>query len=257
MTRVFDTYARYYDLLYRDKDYAGEAEYVAAHIRKQAAKGKRILELGCGTGIHAEHLARMGYAVHGVDMSETMLAGAAVRKKGLSPEVAERLSFGPGDARTVRTGDNYDVVISLFHVVSYQITNVDLKAAFATAREHLKPGGIFLFDFWYGPAVLTDPPAVRVKRLEDSEIEVLRIAEPVVHFNENVVDVNYQVMITEKATGQVETFRETHHMRYLFLPEVVGYLEQHGFILEQAEEWGSGKVPGSDTWGVCCVARVC
>ena len=45
MSQVFDAYARYYDLLYRDKDYVGEAEYVAAHIRKQAPQAKRILEL--------------------------------------------------------------------------------------------------------------------------------------------------------------------------------------------------------------------
>lgn len=80
MSQVFDTYAHYYDLLYRDKDYAGESEYVAAHIRKQAPQAKRILELGCGTGAHAEHLARMGYTVHGVDLSKAMLARAEARK---------------------------------------------------------------------------------------------------------------------------------------------------------------------------------
>jgi SAM-dependent methyltransferase len=256
MSPVFDTYARYYDLLYRDKNYAGEAEYVAAHIRNLAPQAKRILELGCGTGVHAEHLARTGYTVHGVDMSEAMLVRAEARKAGLPSAVAAHLSFGHGDVRTVRTGESYDAVISLFHVISYQITNDDLQAAFATAKAHLNPGGVFLFDFWYGPAVLTDPPVVRVKRLGDEEIEVLRIAEPVIHFNENVVDVNYQVMITEKATGGIEQIRETHNMRYLFLPEIAERLGAHGFSLEQAEEWVSGKAPGNDTWGVCCVARI-
>ena len=55
MNPAFDTYARYYDLLYRDKDYAGEAAYVASHIRQHAPEAARILELGCGTGAHAEH----------------------------------------------------------------------------------------------------------------------------------------------------------------------------------------------------------
>jgi hypothetical protein len=96
---------------------------------------------------------------------------------------------------------------------------------------------------------------VRVKRLEDSEIEVLRIAEPVVHYNDNVVDVNYQVTITEKTTGKLEQVRETHRMRYLFLPEITWHLEAQGFGLRRAEEWMSGKSPGRDTWGVCCVAR--
>ncbi|MGO8755140.1 MAG: class I SAM-dependent DNA methyltransferase [Gallionellaceae bacterium] len=256
MSRTFDAYARYYDLLYRDKDYAAESEYVAAHIRRHAPQAKRILELGCGTGAHAEHLARMGYTVHGVDISDTMLARAQSRKAALPPEVAARLSFWLGDVRTVRTGETYDAAISLFHVMSYQTTNEDLQAAFATAKAHLGAGGVFVFDCWYGPAVLTDPPVVRVKRLEDDEIEVLRIAEPKMHPNENVVDVNYQVMITGKATGKLEQIRETHSMRYLFLPEIMEHLAAHGFNLERAEEWMSGKAPGSDTWNVGCVARV-
>ena len=91
-----------------------EADYVAAHIRQHAPQAKRILELGCGTGAHAEHLASMGYVVHGVDLSESMLARAESRKSKLPPEMAARMSFQHGDVRTVRTGQIYDVVISLF-----------------------------------------------------------------------------------------------------------------------------------------------
>lgn len=225
MSQVFDAYARYYDLLYRDKDYAGEAEYVAAHIRKQVPHAKRILELGCGTGAHAEHLARMGYTVHGVDVSEAMLARAEARKAALPTELAARLSFGLGDVRAVRTGETYDAVISLFHVMSYQTGNADLEAAFETASVHLLSGGIFLFDFWYGPAVLAQQPDVRVRRLEDEVIKVTRIAEPELHVNENVVDVNYTVLIEVKATKKVEQVRETHRMRYLFLPELLCFAD--------------------------------
>ena len=53
MNQVFDAYARYYDLLYCDKDYAAEAGYVANHIRKLLPHTTHILELGCGTGAHA------------------------------------------------------------------------------------------------------------------------------------------------------------------------------------------------------------
>lgn len=220
MNPVFDTYARYYDLLYRDKDYAGEAAYVAAHIRQHAPEAVRILELGCGTGAHAEHLARLGFTVHGVDLSEAMLARAEERQAALPADIAARLTFAHGDVRGVRTGETYDAVISLFHVMSYQTANADLEAAFTTAAAHLRLGGLFLFDFWYGPAVLTQQPEVRVKRLEDEEIKVTRIAEPVMRVNENVVEVNYTVFIEVKVTGQVEQVQETHRMRYLFLPEL-------------------------------------
>ena len=107
----------------------------------------------------------------------------------LPAEEAEHLTFASGDVLTVRTGATYDAVISLFHVISYHTINADLEAAFETAASQLTPGGLFLFDFWYGPAVLTQKPEVRVKHLEDEKIEMIRIAEPEMFPNENRVDV--------------------------------------------------------------------
>ena len=60
----------------------------------------------------------------------------------------------------------YDVVVALFHVISYLPDNSDLEAAFARIREHMKPGGILIFDYWYGPAVLTDRPPRGSRRLK-------------------------------------------------------------------------------------------
>jgi SAM-dependent methyltransferase len=247
MKEVFDAYSRYYDLLYRDKDYAGEVAYLASHLRRHAPKAASILELGCGTGAHAEHLARMGYTVHGVDQSESMLARAAARKSTLPAETAARLSFGRGDARAVRTGALYDAVISLFHVMSYQTGNADLQAAFATAAAHLRPGGLFLFDFWYGPAVLAQRAEAREKHLADERIEVVRKAEPVLHENEDVVDVNYTVTILDKATGGTETVRETHRMRYLFLPELA-LLSAGAFEERATHAWMSEALPDAQSW---------
>lgn len=255
MNQVFDTYARYYDLLYQDKDYVAEAEYVAAHIQAHAPQAKRILELGCGTGAHAESLARMGYVVHGVDMSKEMLARAEARKSVLPADVAVRMSFGLGNVRSVRTAETYDVVISLFHVMSYQTTNMDIVAALETAAMHLSQGGLFLFDFWYGPAVLMQKPEVRVKCLEDEKIKVTRIAEPVMHVNENVVDVNYTVFIELKDGGKVEQVRETHRMRYLFLPELSQFLLNTGYELLSQYQWMSNQAPDETAWAGFVIAR--
>ncbi|ACH39577.1 SAM-dependent methyltransferase, type 11 [Citrifermentans bemidjiense Bem] len=247
----FGAYSHYYDLLYKDKDYAGEARYIDELIRKHSPGAKRILNLGCGTGRHDFELMKLGYQVTGLDLSEEMLAVAAKRLTDMHPGPAPAaLRFLQGDVRTVRLGETFDVVISLFHVMSYQSTNDDLHKAFATAKAHVAPGGLFLFDCWYGPAVLSDPPVVRVKRLEDDVIEVVRIAEPEVHYNANTVDVNYQVLITEKATGRVSTLKETHTMRYLFMPEVEGLFAAHGMEMTGSEEWGTGNEPGSGTWAV-------
>lgn len=253
---VFGAYSRYYNLLYKDKDYAGEAEYIHGLVHKYHPGAKTLLNLGCGTGRHDILLAGKGYDVTGVDMSKEMLAVALSNLSTLNPHpLLSSLNFHQGDIRTVSLGRTFDVVTSLFHVMSYQVTNADLLAAFATVREHLNPGGIFIFDCWYGPAVLTDRPAVRVKRLEDEDISVTRIAEPVMHPNENVVDVNYHVFIRDKANGEAEELKETHRMRYLFRPEIEFFLAQSGLTPIDSSEWMSGKAPGFDTWGVCFLAR--
>lgn len=251
---VFGTYSRYYNLFYRDKDYAGEAAYVHDLIQKHRPGAKSVLDLGCGTGRHAFLLGERGYQVTGVDRSEEMLA---VANANLSSHISHpsSLTFHQGDIRSVRLNRTFDVVVSLFHVMSYQTGNDDLRGAFATAREHLAPGGVFIFDCWYGPAVLTERPEVRVKRLEDEEIAVTRIVEPVMHPSENVVDSNYQVLVRDKESGSVEELRETHRMRYLFQPEIDLLLRETGMEVLVAAEWMTDRRPGFDTWGVCFVVK--
>ena len=69
----FGNYARYYDLLYRDKDYAAEAEYVARTVRAALPGACTVLELGCGTGRHGCLLASKGFHVHGIERSREMV----------------------------------------------------------------------------------------------------------------------------------------------------------------------------------------
>ena len=254
---VFGNYAHYYDLIYRDKDYEKEANFVHGLIQKYSPNARTILELGCGTGRHAELLASKGYKVLGIDMSREMLESANRRLNNLEKkEQRSKLSFDQGDIRTYRIDHRFDVVISLFHVMSYQTTNKDLQDVLKTAKVHLKSGGIFIFDCWYGPAVLTDRPVVRVKRLEDDAMQVTRIAEPETHPNENGVDVHYQIFIKNKETGAIEEFKETHRMRYLFKPEIDLLFEQAGFEFVDSFEWMTGRKPGFNTWSVCFVGRV-
>ncbi len=254
-TAVFADYARYYDLLYRDKDYAAEAEYVAGLIRKFHPAAQSILEMGSGTGIHASLLAKKGFTVHGIERSPEMLASSLTLTENKDAG-AGRLTFTMGDIREVRLSKHFEAVIALFHVISYQTTNEDVTAVFETARQHLNPGGVFIFDVWYGPAVLTERPSVRIKRMADVHIEVTRLAEPVLHPNENKVDVNYQVFVRSLTPPHTITeLKETHAMRYFFKPEIDQIAAQTGFQCSHAEEWLSGKTKGCDTWGVCFVMK--
>jgi len=253
---IFSNYARYYDLLYRDKDYVGEAQFIQQILQTYAPNACQLLELGCGTGLHAVLLAQQGYQVHGVDFSREMLQQSNSRLSQLPPDIASNLKFTHGDICQVRINQRFDTVLSLFHVISYQTTNEDLLAAFNTVKEHLKPGGIFIFNVWYGPAVLTERPEVRIKQMENEEILVTRIAEPVMHPNENLVDVNYQITIRDKISNAVEEMHETHRMRYLFKPEINLLLNELGLKLIDSMEWMTGCEAGFNTWDVCFTATI-
>lgn len=246
---TFEAYARYYDLLYKDKNYGAEAAFIHSLIRKYSPGVKTLLDLGCGTGRHDFFLSTMGCLITGVDRSAEMI-GRAKNATG-----ASEIDFIQADIRTIRLNRTFDAVISLFHVMSYQTTQEDIRSACGAARAHITAGGLFIFDFWYGPAVLTDPPAVRVKRLEDEHIAVTRIAEPVLYPNRNVVDVKYQICIRDKKLGTVEEIRETHSMRYFFMPEIELLLNESGFEMLESGEWMTGKEPGSSTWSVYVVGR--
>ena len=256
---VFGSYSRYYNLLYKDKNYSGEVEYVRGIIQRHSPDARTILDLGCGTGRHDFLLAEIGYEVSGVDMSQEMLEVANNRRSSLIAHrgLADPLApfFLQGDIRSIRLEKTFDVVISLFHVMSYLTGNQDLSDAFATVQAHLKPGGIFIFDCWYGPAVLADRPVVRIKRLEDDEIELTRIVEPVMLPNQNLVELNYQILARDKKSGAVEEVRETHRMRYLFRQELELLAQKPGMSIVEASEWMTGKEPGLETFGVCFLMK--
>jgi SAM-dependent methyltransferase len=245
----FSHYSRYYDLFYADKDYAAEAAFVGGVLRRFAPSAESVLELGCGTGKHARLLAEQGFRVHGIDLSTAMLDSIGVTGS------AEGFTYCSGDARTYRDGRRYDAAVSLFHVMSYQTTDADLTAAFATAAAHLGPGGVFIFDAWHGPAVLAQRPEVRDRTVDADDVVVRRIATPTMHEDECVVDVAYHIEVTRRDTGATRAFEELHRMRYLFTDEVESFLADAGFELKLACEFGTSGDLGPDTWNACYVGR--
>jgi SAM-dependent methyltransferase len=245
---IFAAYSEYYDLLYQDKDYEIEANYVDSLLRVHAIRGRSVLELGSGTGKHGKLIASSGYQVHGIEQSKDMLARVA-----------------QGDGFTVEEGDicktnlfrKFDAAIALFHVVSYQISNQSILELLQRTKDHLNEGGLFLFDVWYSPAVYKQRPMVRVKRVSTSDIEIMRIAEPVIFHNENRVDVQYTIFVKNLKTNMLQKFSELHSMRHFSLPEIKMLASMTGFEFLEAKEFLTAADPSDATWGVCVVLRRC
>jgi SAM-dependent methyltransferase len=244
---VFADYALFYDDLYQDKSYATEAAWVASKIREVHPEAHTLLDVGCGTGKHARELASLGFEVTGIDRSPQMI-GHAVATSNSS------ISFAVGDLVTLDLDRKFDVVTSLFHVVSYQTTNVALAKSVDNLLRHAHDGGVVIFDFWHGPGVLSDPPAVRVKRVVGKEHDIVRVAEPSHDFDRSLVDVDYIVYATRRSDGSSLVATETHRMRYLFQSELRFLFDSFGVTDVAFSAWLADNAPGS-AWEACAIAR--
>jgi SAM-dependent methyltransferase len=133
--RLYGDLAWTWPILSPPEHYVGEAEEAHRNIREHIRREARtLLHLGSGGG-HLDRTLKNHYRVTGVDVSESMLELA----RALNPEV----TYARGDMRTVRMGKTYDAV-AIFDSIDYMLSKEDLRAAFVTAHEHLRPGGIFL-----------------------------------------------------------------------------------------------------------------
>lgn len=227
---IFEQYARYYDMLYQDKDYNAECDFLEKIFDAYASKPVRlILDLGCGTGGHAIPLARRGHSVTGVDSSAQMLSVA----RSKSAQAGQAIEWVAGDVRQSALGQTFDVVIAMFAVMSYQTSNADLAAAIATARRHLEPGGLFVFDAWFGTSVLSERPADRFRITENGDERVYRFAHPELDVVAQTVVVKYKVLRL-RAGQLLEEVDEAHPMRFLFVQEISHFLENNGFRVRQA-----------------------
>lgn len=242
----FKSYSKYYDLLYREKNYQDEASYVSGLIKANNEAAHDLLEFGAGTGIHGRILGEQGFKVTGVELSPEMVA---VSKPTRNFEILQ------GDMRYIDLGQQFDAVLSLFHVLSYQLTNRSVELVFKNAYKHLRDGGIFIFDIWYSPAVYKLRPEARVKIVESEELIINRLAEPKPIHNENRVDVAYTIFIQSKKNNEFEKIQETHSLRHFTLLELDLFAANSGFERVAAEEYLTSSIPSEDTWGVCLAYR--
>jgi SAM-dependent methyltransferase len=132
--RLYGDLAWLWPIISRKEQYIEEAEGFSQTIWGYSQiEARDLLHLGCGGG-HLDFTLKKHFSITGVDVSEAMLTLA----RQLNPEIDYRV----GDMRTVRLDRLFDAVI-IADSIDYMLTADDLKAAFATAYAHLKPGGVF------------------------------------------------------------------------------------------------------------------
>jgi SAM-dependent methyltransferase len=255
MTELFGCeYADAYDTLYKDKDYVEESQLID-HLLQVYGNGpiRTVLDLGCGTGNHALPLAQRGYQVVGIDRSAGMLESA--RKKALSWQIDGKANFYQDDICSFQVAQSFDASLMMFAVLGYQLENRDVLAALRTARKHLRPEGLLIFDVWYGPAVLRQGPSERVKVIPTDRGQILRVASGELDIGRHLCKVSYRLWNIE-GDRPVRQTEETHLMRYFFPLELDLFLECSGFIPIRLGAFPEfDRRPDTTTWNVLGLAR--
>ena len=156
-----DLYVRAYDVMYADKAYDAETAYVLRALREGNIGSGRMLSLGAGTLNYELRLAREGFSIIGIDVSEAMVA---LGKAKLQHEGALPVSLSVGDMRLLPNySEPFDVALALFNVISYCRTPEELELVFGGVARNLREGGLFVLDCWNGEAVRRSPPVDREK----------------------------------------------------------------------------------------------
>jgi 2-polyprenyl-3-methyl-5-hydroxy-6-metoxy-1,4-benzoquinol methylase len=137
---LFENYGRKYDQEVFTQGTIGECDFIEQEIGRNHSA--RILDIGCGTGRHAIELAKRGYPVTGIDLSESQLQ----RAKEKAREQNVRVDFIRADARKLEFKHEFNLAIMLcegsFPLMETDEMNYQILANACTA---LKPGGKFIF----------------------------------------------------------------------------------------------------------------
>lgn len=208
-------YSRAYDLINSGKDYASEVEFALSLFRRHSSKGANpasILDLGCGSGCHLIHFPPQTRKC-GVDQSEGMLAEAASR--GM-----ENIRLVHQNIGALQLEERFELVYSLFHVLSYQVEVDTLRSFLRTIAGHLDHDGIAVIDFWHRAPWDHDPPTTRLTTKSSDGLEVCRISEPSFDRVTGTVDISMNLFVKSDTNRGYHRFEEFHRMRAYTLTEL-------------------------------------
>lgn len=223
MTQSYTEFAAVYDELMTDIPYDAYVD-----ILDEAAggiDGKRVLDIGCGTGLLSVKLAKRGAQVTGIDLSGEMLAVAEQRAGALSLPV----QFIEQPMQQLTGFTNFDLAVIAIDSLNYIADKEDVEATFRHIYVSLAVGGVLIFDvhstfktdviFMEGPFTFDDGRISYIWETEEGE-------QP------HSVDSELAFFI-QQANGLYSRFDEVHSQRTFEVHDYVEMLMEAGFSVER------------------------
>lgn len=136
-------FASVYDTFMDNTPYEEWCEYLVKELNKAGVNQGLILDLGCGTGTLTELLAKKGYDLIGIDLSQDMLNIAIDKKEQSKLDIL----YLQQDMCEFELYGTVAAVVSVCDSVNYLLDEEDLLKTFSLVNNYLDPSGLFIFDF--------------------------------------------------------------------------------------------------------------
>jgi len=186
----FDT--PYYHILYKDRDEAEAEKFISNLVNfLSIPAGSKVLDLACGKGRHSLTLARFGYQVTGVDLSENSILTA---KKTAGTDCDVR--FEVRDMRESFTENTFNAVFNLFTSFGYFDSLQDNQKVIDSAKKMLRKNGLLIIDFMNAKRVVSELVPQEVKSVDGIDFSIRRIYDGThitkeIKFNADNTDFTY------------------------------------------------------------------
>lgn len=223
---LYRNLAKYYDLVYSMKDYKKETASLKKIIEKyKKTKGKKLLEVACGTGNYLQYLQK-DYDCTGVDLNEQMLKVA--RKK------AKNVPVQKADMTRLKLNEKFDIILCLFSSIGYVKTYSMLEKTLKNFYGHLNDGGIVIIEPWFAKATYKiGSPHLLV--YESDKIKIARADVAKKKGNISVLDMHFLVAEKDKGTKH---FVDRHELGLFEEKDALRIMKKVGFeprILKKGE----------------------
>jgi len=179
----FKSIAAYYEVL---SDSAARLEregpLLSGLLRR--APGKRVCDIACGTGLHAEYLAGLGADVLALDASAEMIRHAQARRPH------KNIHYGAADMRNL-PGFEADLVLCLGNSLNLLATVEEARPVVFEVSKRLAPGGLFCVQVVNNEAESAKKPRHRVQRTETEDGVVVAVKSLVPEGERTLLSLNF------------------------------------------------------------------
>lgn len=216
---AYTDFALVYDTLMDNTPYEDWCEQVTAILQRHGILNDLVLDLGCGTGELTELLARKGYDMIGIDLSQEMLARAIEKRE----QSGHSILYLQQDMREFELYGTVKAVVSVCDSLNYLLEDEDVIETFCLVNNYLDPEGLFIFDF---NTVHKYRDVIGDTTIAENRDECSFIWENYYHVDERINE--YEITFFVKEGAYYRRFEETHYQRGYTAEEMMTFLERAG-----------------------------